>query len=116
MILKRSYLNYIKQHYGFYIDEPLTKYLLARYEEEHFPYEYSEQDLDEQIRKLIYQYEQGTLDISVKSPKQRLKDNYEALKDFCLDILKENEYLKDENLNLKKVLTENGLMDKEEVF
>lgn len=116
MILTRSYLIHIKQYYGIYIDEALAKYLLTRYEEEPFPYEYSEQDLYEQIRKLVYQYKKGTLDISIKPPKQRLMDRYEALKSFCIGILGENALLKDENLMFKAILIKNGLIEEDEVF
>ena len=39
------------------IDESLKRCLLDEYGEEPFPYEWSEQDLYEQIRKISYRYE-----------------------------------------------------------
>ncbi len=116
MILTRRHLNYIRKQYGFRIDELLAKYLLTRYEEEPFQYVNSEQGLYEQIRKLVYQYEQGHLNISIDPPKQRLKIRYEALKCFCYDILGENTLLKDENRKFKAILIKNGLMEEDEAF
>ena len=52
------------RQWGDHIDKTLETYLLATYEEEPFPYEWSEQDLYEQVRKLIFQYEQGNLEMA----------------------------------------------------
>ena len=89
MTLTVNFLNEMFRQWGDRIDKPLETYLLATYEEEPFPYQWSEQDLYEQIRKLIHQYEQGALDISVPSKEERQKIRYESLKDSYLELLGE---------------------------
>ncbi len=89
MTLTIKFLNEMFRIWGDHIDKPLEAYLLATYEEEPFPYEWSEQDLYEQIRKLIFQYEQGELDISVPSLQERERMRYDALKESYLELLGE---------------------------
>ena len=89
MILTVRFLNEMFRIWGDKIDNPLEEYLLATYEEEPFPYEWSEQDLYEQIRKLILQYEQGELDITVPYVEERQKIRYESLKDSYIQLLHE---------------------------
>ena len=55
MTLTVKFLNEMFRIWGDKIDQPLEKYLLTTYEKEPFPEEWSEQDLYEQIRKLIHQ-------------------------------------------------------------
>lgn len=91
MTLTVKFLNEIIRQWGSdHVDKPLEHYLLATYEEEPFPYEWSEQDLYEQVRKLIFQYEQGILDISIPSPLERQKMRCEALKESYMELLREN--------------------------
>ncbi len=87
MIVTKVYLKKLQQRYQFEIDAPLTRYLLAEYEVEPFPNEYSEQDLHEQIRKLVDQYQQGALNVQLKSPKQRLQERYKTLQECHLILL-----------------------------
>lgn len=101
MILTKAYLKKLQQRYRFEMDAPLARYLLSEYEVEPFPNEYSEQDLHEQIRKLVYQYRQGTLNVQLKSPKQRLKERYETLQKSHLILLSENAALNEEINRLK---------------
>jgi len=89
MILTTKFLNEMFRQWGDHIDKPLEVYLLATYEDEPFPYEWSEQDLYEQIRKLISQYEHGVLDISVPSHQERQRRRYDALKDSYLELMGE---------------------------
>ena len=56
MIVTKAYLKKLQQCYQFEMDAPLARYLLAEYEVEPFPHEYSEQDLHEQIRKLVLMF------------------------------------------------------------
>jgi hypothetical protein len=86
------------------IDKPLEEYLLATYEEEPFPNEWSEQDLYEQIRKLILQYNQGKLDITIPSVEERQRIRYEALKDSYLELLGETNRLKGVIENTRRLL------------
>lgn len=76
MTLTIRLLNEMFRMWGDHIDKPLEQYLLAMYEEEPFPYEWSEQDLYEQIRKLILQYNQGKLNIFIPSSEERQRIRY----------------------------------------
>ena len=104
MILTVRFLNEMFRIWGDKIDNPLEEYLLATYEEEPFPYEWSEQDLYEQIRKLILQYEQGELDITVPSVEERWKIRYESLKDSYLQLLQDSNHIRDIVENTRKML------------
>jgi len=77
------------RQWGDHIDKSLETYLMATYEEDPFPYEWSEQDLYEQIRKLIIQYEDGMLDVNVPEPQERQRMRYNNLKENYLKLLKE---------------------------
>lgn len=94
MTLTVKFLNEIFLPRGDRIDKPLEAYLLATYEEEPFPYQWSEQDLYEQIRKLIYRYEQGTLDVSVPPKEERQRKRYESLQDSYLELQVETTQLR----------------------
>jgi len=116
MILTKAHLKKMQQCYQFEMDAPLARYLLSEYEVEPFPNEYSEQDLHEQIRTLVYQYQQGALNVQLKSPKQRLKERYETLQECHLILLSENAALSEELSQLKKILSQSGLMEVNEPF
>ena len=85
MTLTIKFLNEMFRQWGDKIDKQLEAYLLATYEEEPFPHVWSEEDLYQQVRRLIYEYEQGILDVSVSSPLER----YEALKESYMELLRE---------------------------
>lgn len=104
MTLTIKFLNEMFRIWGDCIDKPLERYLLATYEEEPFPYEWSEQDLYEQIRKLILQYEQGKLNITIPSKEERQKMRYESLKDSYLELLDETICLRGIIENTRKML------------
>lgn len=104
MTLTVKFLNEMFRIWGDTIDQPLEEYLLATYEEEPFPEEWSEQDLYEQIRKLILQYEQGELDVTVPSVEEMWKSRYESLKDSYIQLWHESNHLKDIIENTKKML------------
>lgn len=94
MTLTIRFLNEMFRVRGDSIDKPFEEYLLATYEEEPFPNEWSEQDLYEQIRKLILQYNQGKLDITIPSAEERQRIRYKALKDSYLELLEDTKRLK----------------------
>lgn len=104
MTLTIKFLNEMFRQWGDRIDKPLETYLLATYEEEPFPNEWSEQDLYEQIRKLIFQYEQGKLDIAIPSTEERQKIRYESLKDSYLELLSETIHLREIIQNIRSVV------------
>jgi hypothetical protein len=104
MTLTVKFLNEMFRQWGDRIDKPLETYLLATYEEEPFPYEWTEQDLYEQIRKIIYQYEQGILDVNIPSTEERHRIRYESLKESYLKLLHENIRLQELISNAKSLL------------
>lgn len=105
MIITVKFLNEMFRIWGDSIDKPLEEYLLATYEEEPFPHEWTEEDLYNQIRKLIRQYEQGNLDITIPPKEERVKIRYEALKESYLDLLYENSRLQSLIEDTKKLLS-----------
>ena len=108
MTLTKKFLNEMFRIWGDHIDEPLETYLMATYEEEPFPYEWSEQDLYEQIRKLILQYEDGILDISIPSYQERQMMRYDALKESYLELLREAIALRDTISSAAEILGKNN--------
>lgn len=113
MALTRKFLNEMFRIWGDRIDKPLEAYLLATYEEDPFPYEWSEQDLYEQIRKLIFQYQQGELDIAISSAEERQKIRYEALKDSYIELLRETIHLREiiqKTKNIIETSTETSIL------
>lgn len=114
MILTIKFLNEMFRIWGDHIDKPLEAYLMATYEEEPFPYEWSEQDLYEQIRKLIFQYEEGILDISVPSHQERQRMRYDALKESYLELLGEVIELRDTLSGAAELLRKNNRISGED--
>lgn len=104
MTLTLRFLNEMFRIWGNRIDKQLEEYLLATYEEEPFPYEWSEQDLYEQIRRLILQYNQGKLDITIPSAEERQRLRYESLKDSYIELLEETNRLKRVIENTRRML------------
>lgn len=114
MTLTIKFLNEMFGIWGDHIDKPLEAYLLATYEEEPFPYEWSEQDLYEQIRKLIFQYEEGMLDINVPSYQERQRMRYDDLKESYLELLGEVTELRDTISGAAKLLSKNNRISAED--
>jgi hypothetical protein len=114
MILTTRFLNEMFRQWGDHIDKPLETYLLATYEEEPFPYEWSEQDLYEQIRKLIFQYEQGMLDILVPTHQERQRLRYDDLKESYLELLQEAIELRKTISGAAELLGKNNPMSSED--
>lgn len=102
MIADKKYIGYLRTNSHFKIDEKLEAYILAEYEEEPFPYVWSEQDLYEQIRKLIMEYNTGGLDVTVKPAIERLRECYEELQEEYMDVVLEVQAL-------KQLLKEHGI-------
>lgn len=80
-----------------------------KYAEEPFPYEYSEQDLYENIRRDIRDYAQGNLDIAVKSPSECWQQEREYLQNRYTEQSFKMRELEDDILELEQVLAENCL-------
>jgi len=61
MILTSKTIEKLEHIYRMYFSEGFKRYLLAKYGEEPFPYEFSEQDLYENIRHDIRDCENGNI-------------------------------------------------------
>lgn len=72
MIATKEYITNLRQTSRMSIDASLEAYILAEYGENPFPDTWSEQDLYEQIRKLVGACQTGKLDISIANPYQHL--------------------------------------------
>ena len=79
MTVDKMFIKNLREKQRICISEEMETFLLTEYGEEPFPYVYTEQDLHEQIYKLINQYQAGTLNASVKSPVERLQKDYSYL-------------------------------------
>lgn len=87
----------------------LKRYLLEKYAEEPFPYEFSEQDLFANIRQDIRDYESGELDVKVKSPSERWQEELEYLKNLYIEKSCEARDLKEYVAELEQMLSDHGL-------
>ena len=109
MIINRQMLNEMEQTYRKSFPEEFKRYMLAKYSEEPFPYEYCEQDLYEHIRRDIRDYDQGNLDISVNSPSERWQEECEHLQTLYVEQSLKIRDLEDYIQELEHMLTKNGL-------
>jgi hypothetical protein len=67
MLITPKNIKKLEHIYRKSFTEELKRYLLEKYSQRPFPYEFSEQDLYENIRHDIRDYEAGESDISVKN-------------------------------------------------
>lgn len=102
MIVTKKFIQKMRQKYNLEINDKLEEYLLTEYEEEPFPYEWTAQDLAEQIKSHVKSYKNGELDVTIKPPTERLRERYEALKEEYMDLACEAHLL-------MKVVEEAGL-------
>ena len=84
-------------------------YLLVKYAEEPFPFEFSDQDLYTNIRHDIRDYEAGKLDITIKSPSERWLEEREYLQNLYIEKSREARDLEDYVAELEHILLEHGL-------
>ena len=85
------------------------KYLLVKYGQEPFPYEFTEQDLYANIERDVCDYAKGKLDITVKRPSERLREECDYLRDLCIEKLCEIRELEGYIAELEDKLTQHGL-------
>lgn len=109
MTVDIAFIEHLRKRYGMDIPKDLEAFLLEEYDEEPFPYEYSEQDLYEQIRKLVMNYHKGLVDVTLKGPELRLKQRFESLKDEYWEALCRIQTLENEVEELRGMLFERGV-------
>jgi hypothetical protein len=84
--------------------EELKSYIIQEFGTEPFPYIWSEQDLYENIRKLIIDYWNGSITIKLKTPNEKLRDDYNDLQDMYIEKLGEINSLESKIQDLEKTL------------
>ncbi len=82
MTINKKMFKELEATYGKHFPDELRQYLLVKYGQEPFPYEFSEQDLYTNIDHDIRAYEAGELDVTVKSPSERWQEEREYLQNL----------------------------------
>lgn len=109
MIITKAIIKDLEHTYRRYFPDDLKQYLLVKYEEEPFPYEFSEQDLYTNIQNDIRDYETGKLDVTVKSPSERWQEEQAYLQNLYAEKLNEVRELEEYVVELEHMLSEHGL-------
>ncbi len=91
------------------LPDELKRYLLAKYSQEPFPHEYSEQDLHTSIVRDLQAYDSGELDVTVKSPSERWQEEREYLHKLYDEKAHEARELQSYILELEHMLFKHGL-------
>ncbi len=95
-------------HREFFPDD-LKRYLLVKYAQEPFPYEFSEQDLYTNIENDIRAYGAGELDVSMKSPSEYWQEARNYLQSLYVEKCQETRELEEYIAKLERILNENNL-------
>jgi len=109
MTINKTIIRELENIYKKSIPDDLKKYLLVKYAQEPFPYEFSEQDLYTNIERDIRDYEAGELDVTVKNPSERWLEEREYLQNLYIEKSREAHDLEDYVAELEKILAEHGL-------
>lgn len=109
MTINETVIKEVQDTYRKCLPEELKHYLLVKYAEEPFPYEYSEQDLYTNIHHDIDSYETGELDVSIKSPSERWQEEREYLQNLYIEKASEARELSERVAELERMLSKNGL-------
>lgn len=109
MTIIKAIIKELESTHRRYIPDDLKQYLLVKYSEEPFPYEYSEQDLYANIHDDIRDYECGKLDVTVKRPSERLKDERNYLQGIYVEKCWEVHDLEEYVAELEAILSKHGL-------
>lgn len=109
MTINKPIIRELEHTYRRSFPNDLKRYLLVKYAEEPFPYEFTEQDLYANIRRDIRDYEAGELDVTVKSPSERWQEEREHLKNLYIEKSCEARDLKEYVAELEQMLSDHGL-------
>lgn len=109
MTINKTIIRELEHTYRKSLTEDLKRYLLVKYAQEPFPYEFSEQDLYTNIEHDIRDYEAGELDVTVKSPSERWLEECEYLQNLYIEKSREARDLEDYVAELEQILSEHGL-------
>ena len=108
MTADKAFIEYLRERYQINIPKDLEDFVLEEYGYDPFPYEYTEQDLYEQIRKLAMKYHDGLLDVTLKGCEQLLKQRFKELQDEYQFAMGKVRSLEVEVEKLKEMLLEHG--------
>lgn len=109
MVINRTIVKELEHTYRRHLSDNLKRYLLVKYADEPFPYEYSEHDLYASIHEDIRHYELGKLDVTVKSLAERWKEERSYLQNLYIEKAYEACELEDYIAELEHILSEHGL-------
>jgi len=109
MTINKRIIAEFERTYRRSFPDDLKRYLLAKYAQEPFPYEFSEQDLYTNIEKDIRAYVDGELNVTVKSSSQRWKEERETLVDLYMGKCREIDHLEEYIVKLEHSLSDNGI-------
>ncbi len=109
MVINPQRLRCYEQAHGRLLPKELKRYLLVHYSNEPFPYGFSQQDLDEHIRRAIQTYENGTLDVSIQTASESWQEEMECLRRQCIETRRLARQLADYLMKLEQWLHQHGL-------
>lgn len=109
MVINRTIVKELEHTYRRPLSDDLKRYLLVKYADEPFPYEYSEQDLYKGIYEDIRDYEAGKLTITLKSPAECWKEERSYLQNLYIEKSYEVRGLRDYVAELEDILSKYGL-------
>jgi len=109
MIINEKIIKELETIYRRHLSGEIREYLLVKYRQEPFPYEFSEQDLYRNIDHDIHAYEAGELDVTVKSPSERWQEEREYLQNLYIAKTREVQDLATYVADLERRLAEHGL-------
>jgi hypothetical protein len=85
MKISKTIVKELEYTYRMSFPHDLKRYLLVKYAEEPFPYEFSEQDLYINIRNDIRDYKAGDLNVTVKRASERWQEDREYLQNLYIE-------------------------------
>jgi hypothetical protein len=109
MTINKTIIRELENIYKKSIPYDLKKYLLVKYEQEPFPYQFSEQDLYANIERDIRDYEADELDVTVKSASERWLEEREYLQNLYIEKSRVAHDLEDYIAELEHILSEHSL-------
>jgi len=108
MTINKKIIKQIEQTYRRLLPDEFKKYLFAKYKQEPFPYEYSEQDLYANIANDIRTYEAGELDLAVKKSSVLWQEEREYLQGLYAEKCHEVRYLEEYIDKLECIFNKTG--------
>lgn len=109
MIINKTIIRNLENKCRAHIPDELKQYLLVKYAQEPFPYEYSEQDLYANIERDMETFGSDRLDVTIKTPLERWQDECEYLQRLYVEKACEIRQLLEYVAELEQTLSEHGL-------